>query len=732
MTPTLPLVGHELGGYRLQAVLARGGMGVIYEAESPRLGTTIALKVLAPELSGDDVFRTRFLRESRIAASLNHPNVLPIFDTGAADDLLYIAMRYVEGADLRAVLKAQGRLTPTQALPLITQVGRALDAAHREGLVHRDVKPPNILIERGNDDEPDHVYLADFGVTKHVSSTSGLTQTGHFVGTIDYIAPEQIQSQHVDGRADLYSLGCVLYECLTGQPPFVRQVDAAVLFAHITEPPPRPRSVRPELPEAIDEVIARALAKDPEQRYSTCREFLTAVRAVFERVPQNFTSIPTEGIIIDDAASSGPSSSSAQPQPTQPRDIVRPSQPQAAASSGPSSSSAQPQPTQLRPAQPQAAASSGPSSSSAQAQPTQLRPAQPQAAASSGPSSSSAQAQPTQLRPAQPQAAASSGPSSSSAQAQPTQLRPSQPQGAASSGPSSSSAQAQPTQPRDIVRPSPPPGGTINGGEPPDGAVPQGDPAGSRWSRRRRGLVAIGALLLAGIAAAVVIAITSHGGRTKSSSTTSPSHVATAPTAQRQNAILQALATANESRTANGLLPASTCKAQSTTMVTCSRPAFGAIDVTFQTFPSLNSLYDAYVSEIRSLGQNPVQENFGDCTEQQTNGEVSWNHDYQHPRTYSLMDLRSGRITDDKAAGRVYCTFTNSQLYLVWTQNDGHVLGILNGSPHANTWDWWKGVHHSIDIRGSPSMSGSMQMGSSTSRTSTASSQMTGSGSSMK
>jgi serine/threonine protein kinase len=149
-------------------------MGVIYEAVSPRLGTVVALKVLAPELSADDVFRTRFLKESRIAASLNHPNVLPIFDTGAADDLLYIAMRYVEGSDLHAVLKVQGRLTPMQALSLIQQVARALDAAHRHGLVHRDVKPANILIERGADDEPDHVYLADFGVTKHASSTSGL------------------------------------------------------------------------------------------------------------------------------------------------------------------------------------------------------------------------------------------------------------------------------------------------------------------------------------------------------------------------------------------------------------------------------------------------------------------------------------------------------------------------------------------------------------------------------
>ena len=324
MTPGLPLVGQDLAGYRLQGVVARGGMGVIYEAVSPRLGTVVALKVLAPELSADDMFRTRFLKESRIAASLNHPNVLPIFDTGAAGDLLYIAMRYVEGSDLRAVLKIQGRLTPTQALPLIQQVARALDAAHRHGLVHRDVKPANILIERGADDEPDHVYLADFGVTKHASSTSGLTATGQYVGTIDYMAPEQIQSQHVDGRADVYSLGCVLYECLTGETPFAREVEAAILFAHLTDPPPSASARRAELPPAIDGVITRALAKNPDDRYATCREFAAAARAALERVPQRPDSTH--------AAISNQPTVLARPiprdQPTRPRSVVRPSSPQ--------------------------------------------------------------------------------------------------------------------------------------------------------------------------------------------------------------------------------------------------------------------------------------------------------------------------------------------------------------------------------------------------------------------
>jgi serine/threonine protein kinase len=282
MTPTLPRVGEDFAGYALRSVIGRGGMSVVFEAENPRLGSTIALKVLAPELCTDDVFRARFIKESRIAASLNHPNVIPIYDTGPFEELLYIAMRYVSGSDLRTVLKTGDRISPSQALLLIGQAARALDAAHRHGLVHRDVKPANVLIERGADEDPDHVYLADFGITKHTLSRSGLTATGQFVGTIDYIAPEQIQGKAVDGRTDNYSLGCVLYECLTGQVPFVKDVDAAVIWAHVEELPTPPSAVRRDLPKAIDEVMAKALAKDPDDRYETCRELVAAARAALE------------------------------------------------------------------------------------------------------------------------------------------------------------------------------------------------------------------------------------------------------------------------------------------------------------------------------------------------------------------------------------------------------------------------------------------------------------------
>ncbi len=273
----LPLVGDEFAGYRVRSVLGRGGMSVVYQAENLRLGNVIALKVLAPELASDDVFRARFLEESRIAASLNHPNVIPIYDMGSQEDLLYIAMRYVSGTDMRQMIKKRGRILPATALFLVGQAARALDAAHRRGLVHRDVKPGNLLIERGSDEaDPDHVYLADFGITKHAMSRSGLTSTGQFLGTIDYVAPEQIRGLSVLGLADQYSLGCVLYECLTGRVPFEKDLDAAIIWAHVEENPARPTVLRPELPPGIDEVFARVLAKRPDERYGSCREFIDA------------------------------------------------------------------------------------------------------------------------------------------------------------------------------------------------------------------------------------------------------------------------------------------------------------------------------------------------------------------------------------------------------------------------------------------------------------------------
>jgi serine/threonine protein kinase len=277
--PDLPLVGTDFAGYRLRSVLGRGGMSVVYQAENPRLLNLIALKVLAPDLASDEVFRTRFREESQIAASLNHPNVIPIHDFGSCDGLLYIAMRYVSGTDLRRLIADHGWLPPEAAVYLLEQAARALDAAHARELVHRDVKPGNLLIAQSNEDgDPDHVYLADFGITKHIGGRTGLTIAGTVLGTVHYVSPEQIQDQPVFGAADQYSLGCVLYECLTGRAPFEKSSNEAIMWAHVHEQPAAPTMLRPDLPPAIDEVIARVLAKNPGDRYASCREFIADAR----------------------------------------------------------------------------------------------------------------------------------------------------------------------------------------------------------------------------------------------------------------------------------------------------------------------------------------------------------------------------------------------------------------------------------------------------------------------
>jgi WD40 repeat protein/tRNA A-37 threonylcarbamoyl transferase component Bud32 len=275
-----PRVGTELAGYRIESLLGLGGMSVVYLAEDLRLKRRVALKLLAASLAEDESFRDRFLRESELAASIDHPNIIPIFEAGTAEGLLFIAMRYVEGRDLKERLQRE-RLDPADAIGILAQVASALDAAHARGLAHRDVKPSNVLLDTGaRPDGSDHVYLADFGLTKRVSDETGIGDEDHLIGTIDYVAPEQIAGGGIDGRADVYSLGCVLYECLVGQPPFRRDSDTAVVFAHLETEPPAPSSQRPELPAALDGVIARALAKDPEQRYPSCREFARAALAV--------------------------------------------------------------------------------------------------------------------------------------------------------------------------------------------------------------------------------------------------------------------------------------------------------------------------------------------------------------------------------------------------------------------------------------------------------------------
>jgi serine/threonine-protein kinase len=270
-----PRVGTELAGHRILAVIGRGGMAVVYLAEHLRLGRRVALKVLDPEMGEDEAFRERFIRESRIAAGLDHPNVVTVYDAGEADGALYLSMRYVDGTDLERLLRGVTKLEPPRAVSIVSQCAAALDAAHAEGLVHRDVKPANILLSSEGRMPGDRVYLSDFGVTKRLHSGAGLTRTGQFVGTVDYVAPEQIRGEDVDGRADVYSLGCVLFRCLTGGVPFPRATEVGTIYAHLEDSPPSMSELAPALAE-VGDVVARAMAKSRDDRFATCHELAVA------------------------------------------------------------------------------------------------------------------------------------------------------------------------------------------------------------------------------------------------------------------------------------------------------------------------------------------------------------------------------------------------------------------------------------------------------------------------
>ena len=265
--------GSRVAGYLLEKLVGVGGMAAVFRARDERLGRVVALKLLA----GDEVVRKRFVREARAVAAVDHPHIIPVYEAGEAAGVLFIAMRFVAGDDLRVVVSREGALRPRRAAAFISPVASALDAAHDAGLVHRDVKPANMLVDVGPG-RPEHVYLSDFGVARGVMSSSGLTRAGQFLGTPDYAAPEQISGRDVDGRADQYALACVAYTLLSGSVLFRREVPMAVLYAHLSVPPPRLTAARPELPDAVNQVLARALAKEPDDRYDSCGTFADALR----------------------------------------------------------------------------------------------------------------------------------------------------------------------------------------------------------------------------------------------------------------------------------------------------------------------------------------------------------------------------------------------------------------------------------------------------------------------
>ena len=295
--------GSRVAGYLLERLVGVGGTAAVFRARDERLGRVVALKLL----TGDEGVHRRFAREARAVAAVDHPHIIPLYEAGEAGGVLFIAMRFVAGDDLRVVVGREGSLRSRRAAAFISPVASALDAAHDAGLVHRDVKPANMLVDVGPG-RPEHVYLSDFGLARGVWSLGGPTRAGQFLGTPDYAAPEQINGQPVDGRADQYALACVAYTLLSGSRPFEREEPMAALYAHLFAPPPQLTSVRPDLPTAVDQVLARALAKAPEDRYGSCGTFADALREALGVEPYDSSGPvrpPTQASVVAPAGPGG-------------------------------------------------------------------------------------------------------------------------------------------------------------------------------------------------------------------------------------------------------------------------------------------------------------------------------------------------------------------------------------------------------------------------------------------
>src|SRR5688572_17378083 len=292
-----PRIGKVIAGYRIEERVGRGGMGVVYRAEHLNLRRRAAIKIIAPDLAESEGFRERFTREARIAAALQHPNIVTVYDAGEVDGMLNLAMQFIKGEDLAAILRRESRLRPYRAIDVCRQVASALDAAHAMGLIHRDVKPANVLIEGRN------AFLTDFGLTKQTGTQAQLTRAGDMVGTIHYVAPEQIEGRKVSARSDVYALGCLLYHCLSGQVPFAHETDVAVIYAHLSEEPTKLSTLRRDLPEGLDAVVAKALDKSPDRRFPSCGDMISAARAVLDSAgPLGDTSPPRHSTGFGDFA----------------------------------------------------------------------------------------------------------------------------------------------------------------------------------------------------------------------------------------------------------------------------------------------------------------------------------------------------------------------------------------------------------------------------------------------
>src|SRR5437588_1554358 len=297
--------GSTFAGCRLEAVAGRGGMGVVYRGTQLVLGRPVAVKAIAPELAEDPSYRERFKRESQLAASIDHPHVIPVYEAGEWDGMLYLIMRWVEGTDLRAMLSSSGGLPPARAVRLLRPVASALGAAHQRGLVHRDIKPGNVLIAPCDDEREEDVYLTDFGIARRSASQSGMTSTGMLVGTVDYMAPERISGGKGDAASDIYSFGCMLFEALSGQLPFDRPTNVAKVFAHVNDPVPSVRTIAQEVPERLDQIVRQAMAKRPEERFSSAGALTRALGEALDELDAR-ERIKAEPTVLDEPGAREP------------------------------------------------------------------------------------------------------------------------------------------------------------------------------------------------------------------------------------------------------------------------------------------------------------------------------------------------------------------------------------------------------------------------------------------
>jgi hypothetical protein len=670
----MPAVGDEFAGYRLLAILGRGPTGTVYQAEDPDVGDVVALRVVDRELGADEAFRDQFLAEAALVAGLRHPHIVPVYDSGTADGLLYLAMRYVDGTDLRRALQERWALPPDTAVFLLGQAAGALDAAHRAGLVHGGVRPASVLVEPDAEaDGPDRVFLAGFGTGRH----GGSGASGQFPGAVNYVSPEQVTGQPVLDAADQYSLGCVLYECLTGAVPFERDSDAAVARAHVAERAADPTALRPELPPGLDEVLARALAKEPGDRYASCGEFLAAAADAL-----------VAEAVMSEAGRPGPAAQES-PGYAAPAYAAPAYEPAAYAAESPAGA-----PGPRRGAPVAAAAWAGVAAHELADRPGRgpLRGPAPDLGLGAGAAGGG-------WPPAGPadgaaRAGASGGtgwPGRGRGRGPARSRRPlalyvavalavvtavaltlvkvagggSDHLALSGSGttPSTGTAQAQ-------AAPSAGQGSTaVAGSAPAPGSTAAGTPTGS------------------------------GAGTPLPQGTSGPTTLA------------GVLADANNSVEGHGLLPPGRCgqyRPTATGAIVCQNPVPGVAEIYYQSYPSVRALYTAYRDQVSKMDGGVFKENTRTCGNSAVGyTEFGWNQEEGHPHNFTVAQMAAGKVPQIFAAGRMACFAVRTPhgvtQDIVWTIDGGPAIGVAVGDDSGNAravYQLWASLHHAVLFRG--------------------------------